>query len=191
MSDKEKPLPRPPKTPFGRQRSAPEQEGQELLADRMAAAAAEGRLDAFMSQEMPESEHARSLARMMMGMSGMMPEGIAVPAAAGPQPETEPSAQAGEVPEEVARMVRSGDVKGLMDMLRQEHLKRSPDPALAATAAPAQELPAQQPAGVPVIDRELVDALIRIAQDNNVSLDWIVLRAIRVYVEEHQRTGKL
>ena len=37
----------------------------------------------------------------------------------------------------------------------------------------------------------LTAALIGIAGDNDVTLDWIMLRAIKVYVEEYRRTGKL
>ena len=38
----------------------------------MAQAAAEGKLDEFLKQEMPDNEYARNLASMMMGMTGMM-----------------------------------------------------------------------------------------------------------------------
>jgi len=72
LSKKNKPLPRPPKTPFGRRRAEPDG-GQDLLADKMAEAAALGKLDEFISHELPNSEHARKLAEMMMGMTGMMP----------------------------------------------------------------------------------------------------------------------
>jgi hypothetical protein len=44
---------------------------------------------------------------------------------------------------------------------------------------------------MPAIEKELVDAMIKIAKDNSVSADWIILRAIKVYVEEYRRTGKL
>jgi hypothetical protein len=74
-SDKEKPLPKPPTSAFGR-KERPDQEDQTtLLADRMAAAMAEGKLDEFLKQEMPDNEYARNLATMMMGMTGMMPAG--------------------------------------------------------------------------------------------------------------------
>ena len=44
---------------------------------------------------------------------------------------------------------------------------------------------------MPAIDKELIEALVQIANDNSVTLDWIILRAIKVYVQEYQRTGKL
>jgi hypothetical protein len=37
----------------------------------------------------------------------------------------------------------------------------------------------------------LIDALIQIARDNSVTVDWLILRAIKVYVHEYQKTGKL
>jgi hypothetical protein len=74
-----------------------------------------------------------------------------------------------------------------MDLLRREHQKRMP----GAEAGPVEEAPAAHPADQPAIDKDIIDALIRIASDNSVTLDWIILRAIRVYVEEYRKTGKL
>jgi hypothetical protein len=190
MADQDKPLPKPPKQAF--QKPAQEQSGQELLADLMAVAAAEGRLDEFLKENMPENEHAQELAKMMMGMTGMLPMG----GMAAPMPPAQPSPETGTaaaVPENVLKAVQNGDVKGLMDMLRQEHQKRSPGSALVGTAdaGQEQEAAALQPSGMPAIEKELVDAMIKIAKDNSVSADWIILRAIKVYVEEYRRTGKL
>ena len=200
MPRKDRPLPKPPKTPFGRARASSEQAPDGLLSDRMAEAAVQGKLDDFLRTELPDSEEARNLAKMMMGMSGMMPEGARVPAATGPGelsaemlPQGDVPSKTGQVPDEVASMVQSGDVKGLMDMLRREHQKRSPGSELtgAADTVQGREPAAPQTSGMPAIDKELVDAMIKIARDNSVSADWIILRAIKVYVEEYQRTGKL
>jgi hypothetical protein len=196
MSKNERPLPKPPKTPFGAARSSSEQGPDGLLSDRMAEAAIQGKLDEFLRAELPDSEQARSLARMMMGMSGMMLAGAGPvpdqPPAAAQQGEVQPFSQQ-EVPAEVVKMVQGGDVKGLMDILRQEHLKRSPEASLTSTAetGSAPEAAPSQPAGMPTIDKDLIDSMIRIAKDNSVSLDWIILRAIKVYVEEFKKTGKL
>ena len=197
MAQNDKPLPKPPSTPFGRKRAGEQREEQgPLTADRIAAAMVEGKIEEFLKKEMPDSEHARKLADMMMGMSGMMPGGAGFspdqPAAASHQGET-PSSPQQEVPAEVVKMVQAGDVKGLMDMLRQEHMKRSPEAAFSGTAetASAPEADASQPTGMPTIDKQLIDAMIQIARDNSVTVDWIILRAIKVYVEEYQRTGKL
>jgi hypothetical protein len=194
MSKKEKPLPKPPNTAFGRKKQFEQPEEQaSLLADRMAAAMAEGKLDEFLKQEMPDNAYARNLATMMMGMTGMMPPGPAPSHAPEnkEQPRSSENAAAGqtpsaeEVPEEVRKAIQGGDLKGLMDLLRQEHQKRTPGEDIKPEAA------ASQSADQPTIDKELIDALIQIAKDNSVTMDWIILRAIKMYVEEYQKTGKL
>jgi hypothetical protein len=120
-------------------------------------------------------------------MAGIMP------GASEPVPQVQESrgaepADATEVPEDVRKAIEGGNVRGLMEMLRREHKKRSPEseaPAESSKSEPAQSQ------DTPVIDKELIDALVQIAQDNSVSLDWIILRAIKVYVQEYQKNGKL
>jgi hypothetical protein len=193
MADQEKPLPRPPKQAFGHQKPSQEQGSGDLLADRMAAAAAMGKLDEFLKENMPDSEHAQTLAKMMMGMTGMMPTGGMIAPMPQVQPSTGKEGSATTVPEDIFKAVQGGDVKGLMDLLRKEHQKRSPGVQIAETdkPAPMDETIAQQPTGQPMIDKELIDALVRIAADNSVTLDWIIFRAVKVYVEEYRKTGKL
>lgn len=193
MADQERPLPKPAKRAFGFQKDVPEQGGQDLLADRMAAAAAAGKLDEFLKEHMPDSEHAQTLAKMMMGMTGMLPAGAG---AAPPEERAAPVAIERSAmsmpPEEVLKAVQGADVRGLIDLLRREHQKRSPDAGAVpqeTEPGPPAAPPASQPQ--PVIDRDLIDDLIRIAADNNVTLDWLILRAVKVYVEEHRKTGKL
>jgi len=199
-TDKIKPLPTPPTTAFGRKKPFEETDVREpLTADRMAAAMVEGNLEEFLKQEMPDNEYARNLTTMMLGMTGMLPGAGApqgVPAASEPQQLRSPAAAAPEqamtavnVPADVQNAVQGGDVQGLMDMLRREHLKRSPEaiaglPETAATGA-------DKPQDLPVIDKETIDALICIAKENNVTLDWIILRAIKVYVREYGNSGRL
>jgi len=184
MSNKEKPLPKPPSRAFGAH--APEQEGP-LLSDRMAAAIAEGRLEEFLKEELPDNEQARSLAMMMLGMTGMMPPGSGPPSS--PKEKEEKSVPAsGEIPGDLAQAVQGVDVKGLMGLLRREHQKRTGE---VETEIPEEKAPSPHPADQPVIDKEIIDALIKIASDNSVSMDWIILRAIKVYVEEYQKSGKL
>jgi hypothetical protein len=193
MADQERPLPKPPKQAFGHQKPSQEQGSQELLADRMAVAAAEGRIDEFLKQEMPDNEHAQTLAKMMMGMTGMMPtSGMTAPMPP-VHPSTDQEVAGAAIPEDVFKAVQGGDVKGLMELLRKEHQKRSPGEQMTEADKPAQseETTPQQPTGQPMIDKELIDALVRIAADNSVSLDWIILRAVKVYVEEYRKTGKL
>jgi hypothetical protein len=200
MTKKDNPLPKPPNSAFGRKNRFEQPDEQAtLLADRMAGAMAEGKLDDFIKQEMPDNEYARSLASMMMGMTGMLPMGgaptVPPPVEQQPQPSasatTEQVLPAAEVPEEVLENVRKaiegGDVKNLMELLRQEHRKRTPgsDPGTTEQAIETPS-PAQ-----PTIDKDQVDTLLQIAQDNSVSVDWLILRAIKVYVQEYQKTGRL
>ena len=189
MSQEERPLPKPPTTPFGRKRPFEEQEeNAPLLADRMAAAMADGTLDAFMKQELPDNEYARTLAMMMMGMSGMMPpQGL--PSVQGNEPEGQSANPALKPPEDVVKAAREGDVKGLMDILQREYRKRSSD-----TGAIDKDSVPEKAEDSPVLDqkeKETLDQLMDIASRNNLSMDWIVLRALRLYVEEHQKTGRL
>jgi len=109
MSEKERPLPKPPTTPFGRKRAFEERdENVPLMADRMVAAMAEGRLDEFMKQELPDSEQARTLAMMMMGMSGMMPpQGL--PSVQKNEPQGESGNPPSEPPDEVVKAAKEGD----------------------------------------------------------------------------------
>jgi hypothetical protein len=201
MSDKERPLPKPPNKAFGRKNNFEKEEDQaSLISDRMAAAAAEGKLDEFLKQEMPDNEYARNLANMMMGMTGMMPGGMPgmsmnpAPAKQEEQQGRAGEAASAEVPEDVRSAIVGGDVQSLMGLLRREHQKRNPDSPLLQQEERTEATPAQQPASgtqQPSIDKEIIDAMVRIAADNSVSLDWIILRAIKVYVLEYQKTGKL
>jgi len=201
MSLNEKPLPKPPSTPFTRKRAGQHNEEQEpLTADRMAQAMAEGKLDEFLQQEMPDNEAARKMATMMMGMTGMMSMGgpaMAPPSPPMEKPSPSPEMNAaekisppGEVPEDVRKAIESGDVKGLKELLRREYLKRTPG-ATFDNNEDAAAPPPLQASGMPAIDKELIDAMIEIAKENSVTMDWMILRAIKVYVEEYRKTGKL
>jgi hypothetical protein len=200
MKKKDKSLPRPPNSAFGRKNRFEQPDEQPtLLADRMAGAMAEGKLDEFIKQEMPDNEYARSLASMMMGMTGMLPMGGAPTA---PPPVEQHPQSSGSVPaeqvlptaevptevlEDVRKAIEDGDVKGLMKLLQQEHSKRTP----VSDPGTTEELIATPPPDQPAIDKDQVDALLQIAKDNSVSVDWLILRAIKVYVQEYQKTGKL
>jgi len=201
MSQNEKPLPKPPSTPFTRKRAGQHNDEQEpLTADRMAQAMAEGKLDEFLQQEMPDNEAARKMATMMMGMTGMMSMGgppMAPPSPAQQQPSPAPDMNAteqisppGEVPEDVRKAIESGDVKGLKELLRREYLKRTPGATFDTNEAAAAP-PPPLASGMPAIDKELIDAMIQIAKDNSVTMDWMILRAIKVYVEEYRKSGRL
>jgi hypothetical protein len=203
MSEKENPLPKPPKTPFGRRRTGEDEEEprQPLMADRMAMAMAEGRLDEFMKENLPDNEQARQLARMMMSMTGMgsmMPlmgfpapgqESVAeAPSDNQPEQVQEPS-QETQVPEDVMKAVHAGDMHQLMELLRREHQKRtgSDIPSLPPSSAEGPGFNTA-PAG---IEKEVLDQMLEIASANSVTLDWLILRAMKVYIEEYRKTGRL
>lgn len=197
MSENEKPLPRPPKTPFGKKRmSEEEQEGQApLMADQMAMAAATGNLDEFMQQNIPDNEHARKLAMMMMGMTGMMPGGFPGASAETMQPtlaaakpeQTGEASPETEVPEDVRQAMMSGNMEELKSLLMREHARR--------TGATIEEVPPAQEVGFNTapsgIEKEVLDELIKIAAANSVTLDWLIMRALKVFIQEYQKTGRL
>lgn len=197
MPKKNRPLPKPPKTPFGRKKRFGDAEDPEtLMADRMAIAAAEGRLDEFFEKEMPGSEHARKLAEMMMGMTGMMPgettQEKSKPSHK-PSPEKKSSppedmSSAAEPPEGVVDAVKNADVKGLMDLLEKEHRKRQGGKAGPATKKKQGAAPAKNQASV---EKEVIEQLLKIAADNSLGIDWVVFRALKRYVEEYRKTGNL
>jgi len=198
MPDKEKPLPEPPnRTSHGKRRFGQEDEWGTLLADRLAAAMAEGKLDDFVKQELSDNEYARNLATMMMGMTGMLPAGGGLSSSTAPERAEEASSAgpgtrdpmnpADVVPGDVRSAIQGGDVKGLMELLRREHQKRVPGPQSDAEEHAAISRPDDRPS----IDKDVIDAMIQIASENGVTPDWIVLRAIKVYVQEYQKTGRL
>ena len=143
MPEDKKPLPKPPSTPFGRNKQFGDEGNpdsrEELIADKMGMAMAGGKLDEFMDKEIGDNDNARKLASMMMGMSGMSSGGSTAQGSPGPsesvespepqkqQKQEEASAGAGPstpAPEEMMKAAMSGDVKGLSQMLRNEHMKR-------------------------------------------------------------------
>ncbi len=177
MSKEERPLPRPPVSPFGGKRRFEEREEDvNLMADRMASAVAEGKLEEFLQKELPDNEHAKTLARMMLGMSGMLPpEGLSAPS---PSPSPPP--------EEIVRAAGAGDVKALMELLKREQAKRA--------SSPEDVEEQKEEAGLPDLtqaQRETIEQIVRIASENDVTFDWLALRAFKRYIEEYRRTGLL
>ena len=91
------------------------------------------------------------------------------------------------MPEDVRKAIQDGDVQGLMGLLRQEYEKRTGETA-PVPEAPAQPSPAEE---LPPEERKTMEKLLEIAQANKVTLDWVVLRALKLYIEEYGRTGRL
>jgi hypothetical protein len=166
MREEERDLPEPP-----------ERKQKPLLSDELAIAMAQGKLDEFLKKRFPNNEHARMLASMMAGLTGMFMPGM------GPGPES-PSAKAPEGLEEAAQ---SGDVQGLMDLLAKEHERRTGEKPPINEPRQSEEKTAEEP----VMEKEIIDALLKIAEENRVSVDWLTARALKVYIEEYKRTGRL
>lgn len=195
MSKKKKTLPKSLHTPFSRKRDFEQGEEREsLMADEMAKAAAEGNLEEFLQAELPDSKYARDLAKMMMGMTGMFtPDNPPVNVADKNSEKSKFRSDEGASipntpPEDVLEATRTGDVKGLTEFLAREHKKRT-DPGemsvqekTLSSAASAEDL---------TIEKDVIDQLIKIASDNNLSAEWIFFRALKRYVEEYKRTGNL
>jgi len=183
MKEKERPLPEPSKQAFGRKGLHDDRDGKSLMADEIALAAAEGRLEDFLSKEVPDNDYARTLVSMMMGMTGMASVATSPDTAGGAVLKDETENPSGP-PEDVIAAVREGDTEELKRLLRREHEKRSPgeeDVSAGETEAPSK----------PAIEKEVIENLIKIASDNDLSLDWLTLRALKLYVLEYQRTGRL
>lgn len=192
MSEKEKPLPKPPTSPFGRKGMVEEDtEKAGLMADQLAMAAAGGRLGEFMDKEIPDSEEARKLVSLMMGMTGMMPpEGVQAsrPGDKSGQEAEEPlpdvKGLAAVPPEDLVKAAESGDVKEIMGILAREHQKRTGE------AMPQEKSSIAGP-GLPAVEKDVIDSLMSIASENSLSPDWIILRALKLYIREYQKTGSL
>ena len=199
MPKKEKPLPKPKSTPFGRKRAFENdrQDDSSLLADELAMAASGGKLEEFIKDRLPDSEQARKLAEMMMGMTGMMPP----PVSGQPVKKQKETGQAEaegagaddekpkvQPPDDVVNAVQSSDVKGLIDLLKREHHKRTgtvPDEVSTGGTASA---PSNPPA---MIEKQIIEELINISSSNGLSLDWVCFRPMKRYVEEYRKTGNL
>ncbi|MHB8880342.1 MAG: hypothetical protein ACYC69_02395 [Thermodesulfovibrionales bacterium] len=193
MSAKNRSLPKPHTKAFGHKKNH-ESEPLPLMADQMALAAAEGRLEQFMKDELPDNEHARKLASMMMGMTGMMPSGgipgmpgqPETPAATSSLPETDPVTAPADPPDDIIKAVNTADVSELKELLKREHARRSPGTPAADGPVPPSTEERMSPA-----EKEVIDAMLRIAAENNLTPDWIMARALKVYIEEYKKTGRL
>jgi hypothetical protein len=195
MTDRKKPLPRPPRKGFGPKRGPATDEP--LSADRMAEAMTKGKLDEYLSKEFHGNEQAQNLARMMMGLTGMSamnPVGGAAPE------EVEKPVGSPEVPEEIQKASLAGDMGRLMQLLKEEHEKRSNPPMdkIKRTTDDRSQGPPgteekQQPESdsSALLDRESIDLLIRIASENHVTLDWVIARAIKLYTRDYNLTGRV
>ena len=66
-------------------------------------------------------------------------------------------------------------------MRKKKAKKHSEKKGNKAEASPAVSAP----------EKEVLDSLMKIASENNASIDWLILRALKLYIEEHEKTGRL
>ena len=195
MAKKERDLPRPGKTPFSRKRLEGEGQDDLLMADQMTIAAAEGKLSEYLEQEMPEGEYAKKLAMMMMGMTGVLPPDKDLPMAEEDRSEPAGANQTLEepalpaIPQDVVNAVQAGDVEKLKELLAREKQRRGPDSDKVCKEE--RKNVEHRPQSEALLEKDMLDALIRIASENNLTIDWVVARALKLYMEEYQKTGRL
>ncbi|MDA8085828.1 MAG: hypothetical protein M0Z75_03935 [Nitrospiraceae bacterium] len=193
MPKKGRTLPQPP----GRKGAVPEGQGGEgLIFDGLQEAMAGGEktLEEFMKKNIPEGEYARRLTGMAMGMSGIQipaekkgpsrkrKKGVseAPPQAEPPGPE---AAQV-KMPEDILRAAREGDVRMLSSLLAREREKSS---GVSKETALPEEAEGKQS----LMEKEIMDSLYEIAVDNGLQMDWIIQRALRLYIRKYHETGQL
>ncbi len=185
--EKERPLPEPPsrKKPF----EGGKQDGS-LLSEEMAIAMAEGRIEEFLEEKFPGNEYQKALAQMAAGMSGFAPVG---PIAENIKEKTPEGPKTPSVPPELLEAASSGDMEKIMDLLEKEHGKRTGAEehimGMGPERKPEPETGKAEPPAM--IEKELVDELVRIGKENNLSPDWLVLRALKLYIEEYRKTSRL
>lgn len=237
MSKKDKPLPKPPQTPFEKKRRFESSgESETLVSDKMSMAMAEGKLDEFMNDEFKDNEGARKLADMMMGMSGMAgmasmggmsgmdgmagmmggasakqtPQEPAPSETATTEPTTaEPTATdehdqvtppTGPPDEALVKAVMDGDVNTLTAMLQKEHSKRTGEPIASTESSNVKQddlpkddytLSEESSISPSSMEKEVIVKLMKIAQENEVSVDWVINRALKLYVRDYEGTGRV
>lgn len=212
MPKKKRVLPEPPgrRAPLG----GPEKEG--LIFDGLQEALAGGKLEEFMKENIPEGKYARKLTEMMMGMSGLsMPEEKKeIPVEEGKSAETRPGGMEMKLPEDIFRAAHEGDVQTLSRLLMREQGKGKsapPEKGRKGKKGPAVS-PEGQPAntGEPkggilmsgpgvseeageqsLIEKEIIDSLFEISVDNGLQMDWLIQRALKLYVKKYRETGQL
>ncbi len=184
MADQEKPLPRPPRSRFRTEDQPAQEGGTPLNADQMASAMAAGKFEEYLAKTFKDNEQAKSLARMMMGLSGMG-------AMAGPGGASEEARTESTVPKEISEAAASGDLKGLVDLLASEHQRRSGEPETESHEDLTESEGAEPSSKEGHLDRETLDQLIRIASENKVSVDWVMARAVKLYVRDYKLTGRI
>jgi hypothetical protein len=84
-----------------------------------------------------------------------------------------------------------GDVGELIALLAEEHRKRAPEAALPSEQAGPAQSEEISSASKGDIEKKTLDRLLRIASKEEVSLDWLIGRALDLYVRDYDLTGRL
>lgn len=214
MPKDKRPLPKPPKTPFGRKGPGSDLEDEELVADKMGMAMAKGEMDSFVEKELGGNENAARLASMMAGMTGMgqafaPPSGQAPKeAASGVTGRPEDTGGPGADPEikgiapsdEIMKATMSGDVKKLTALLKEAASKHGTEAGSAHPKETAkQAIKETEPTAgdeaeardIPFMEKLLLEQLIKMAKENDVSVDWLMQRALKLYLQDYKNTGRM
>lgn len=188
MPGKKRALPEPPGRKGGG-RTVPGGEGLIFDELQMAMAGGEKKLEEFMKENLPEGKYARKLTELMMGMSGMAPL------------ENPSRAPGREMPEEMLHAARSGDVRELSKLLASERetksapakeVKKSGKGKKPAAATPkGGEALQTEAGGQSLMEKELVDSLYEISVDMGLPMDWLIQRALKLYIRKYRETGQL
>lgn len=199
MPKKKRDLPEPPAGPFGRRRRQGEEGEAPQTADRLAMAMAEGRLEEYIEEEFGDIPNAKELAMTMLGATGMAPpkekpgkpgrarggKKKAAPKKTGSKPKGKAD-KSPEVPEALLKAAGGGDVEGLSALLSGELEKRGKGEETGKAEAREGGGPAEA-----VFEKGDIDTLMKVAQDNNASLDWVIARAIKLYARDYRTTGRI
>ena len=92
------------------------------------------------------------------------------------------------VPQDVVDAVKAGDVEKLKELLAREKECRTPDQVGATGEDRGSHEDQNSPS---MIEKDMLDALMKVAFDNKLSIDWLMARALKLYLEEYQKTGRL
>lgn len=181
MNRKKRELPEPPGGPFGRKRRFGERVEAPGTADRLAAAMMEGRVEEFIEEEFGDIPHAKELAMMMLGATGMMPAAAKSKSGGKSATGKKKPGKSPEAPEEVMKAAEGGDIQKLGNLLAEELRNRS-----GGVEAHREDSPKGKD-----FDRADIDTLLEIAAKNNVSIEWVFARAIKLYARDYRTTGRI
>jgi len=164
MPKKKGQLPEPPRGPFGRKKAFGEEAVSPQMADRLTAAMMEGRGEEFMEEEFGDIPGAKELAMMMLGASGMSPAGVSPSKASGKKPNAE--------------TVKKSAAKASKKTSKES--SKTPEKVLESAETGEQNF-----------DKADLDTLLKIAAENNVSFDWVMARAVKLYARDYRTTGRI